>query len=200
MNTKLFGTFAAAAFIMAAIPAFGQDTSTAGVQFNQDGRPERIFIPVSGLNNSDMNFLKQAAIANMFEIESSKIAQDKGSSAFTKEFSKEMLADHTASLEEMRLIANAKGFTLPQDLPGPQKRMIEKLQSLSGDAFDAAYAKFQKGGHEDASMAFKHEIANGQDQDVKAYAVKTLPVVTMHYKMVLTGKTMMGDTRVKDGS
>lgn len=182
-----------AASALVAAPGIASAQKT--VTFSGDGRPNRIFRPVSGLNGMDANFLKTAAIINMFEIEAAKSVQDKGSSEFTKEFSKEMLADHQASLEELKQIAANKGVTIPSSLPKAQQHTINYLSNLSGANFDTAYRRSQVAGHEMASNFFKKEIDNGRDQDVKAYAVKTLPVITMHLRLANQEKTMMGPTK-----
>ncbi len=196
MNTKkITGYFAAMAILGASVSAFAQ----SGTQFSQDGRAERIFTPMKGFNDADARFLKNAAIANMFEIESSKLALKKSSDPFVTEFAKEMITDHTGSLEELKGVADKRNFALPQDLPGPQKRIMEKLESLNGSDFDMAYEKAQKEGHAQASTLFKGEIRHGQDEDAKNYATKTLPTVVMHYKMMLMKKTMMGPTKMEGG-
>jgi len=163
--------------------------------YSSDGRPNRIFRPVNGLNPTDANFLKTAAIINMFEIQAAKVASEHGSSEFTKEFAKEMMADHQGSLEELKEIAANKGVTLPSDLPKAQQHTINFLSNLTGGDFDTAYRRSQVSGHAMASTFFKNEIDNGHDEDVKSYAVKTLPVVTMHYKLATQEKTMMGATK-----
>lgn len=177
------------------VSAFAQQN----VRISQDGRPERIFRPVSGLNMRDMQFVKDAAAANNFEILTSKLAIDKSGNAFIQEFAKEMVQEHQSSQNELRLIADKKGVSLPSDMPKALQIAYNRLARLNGSAFDAAYQSWQKQGHEAASTKFKAEIRNGNDQDVKAYAVKTLPAVTMHYKMLLAKRTMMGATKMDHG-
>jgi putative membrane protein len=165
------------------------------VNFSRDGRPERIFGPASGVNPDDSNFLKKAACINMFEIEAAKIAVARGDSEFTKEYAKEMMAEHQQSLDQLKEVAANKGVQLPGDLPAAQQKTINFLSGLSGPSFDAAYRRTQISGHAMASSLFKNEIGNGHDEDVKAYAVETLPEVAMHYRMAEEQKTMMGPTK-----
>jgi putative membrane protein len=154
---------------------------------------------VNGLDNADITFLKNAAAANIFEISSARLAAQKSQDPFVLEFAKEMIADHMSSLEEVKQIADKKGVSLPQNLPWSLQHAMDHLMNQSGATFDAAYENAQRYGHEDASRLFKSEIENGRDEDVKAYAVKTLPTVTMHYKMMLTHTTEMGPTQMKGG-
>ncbi len=191
----------AVAFLAAAmsiLPATAMAQSS--VNYSHDGRPERMFRPVAGLNNSDINFLKYAAATNEFEIEAGQLAIDKGQSSFTKEFGKEMVADHTMTRDQLQQIAQQKGVSLPAELPKKLQSTLNYLRSASGDQFDEAFRRCQIDGHADASMMFKHEIKVGHDEDVKGYAVTTLPEITNHYKLAEAKQTMMGDTRADHGN
>jgi predicted outer membrane protein len=186
--------------LLAATVAMAAASASAQVQISQDGRPERIFRPITGLNQNDINFLRTAAMAHMFEIQSSEIAMDKSSDPFVKEYAKEMIADHQNSLEEMKEIAHNKGVSLPTDVNWEMKHDLMHLENQTSATLDAAYENAQRSGHANASTLFKAEIRWGKDEDVRDYAVKTLPVVTMHYKMMLNHNTMMGSTQMKGGS
>lgn len=195
MKSKFNGVILAAMFVASAVPAFAQEN----VQISRDGRPERLFRPISGINASDKMFLMNASIANIFEIKTSELAASRSRSPFVQEFAKEMIHEHTGAQNELKMVADKKGYKLPQDLPGKLKMAYAKLSNLRGAAFDREYQKWQKAGHEDASMKFKSEIRKGHDQDVKGYAVKTLPAVKMHYAMLLEKKTMMGVNKMDHG-
>jgi putative membrane protein len=169
------------------------------VHINQDGRPERIFRPVSGLDKVDVNFLRQASVANQFEIRSSEIARMKASGEFTKEFAKEMIDDHKFADDQTVQTAQGRGVDLPSGLPQPMEHELKKLANLSGWQFDHEYRAAQKQGHEAAIHLYKGEIQNGHDQNVKALAVELLPTVEMHYRMLLSKKTMMGSTAARHG-
>lgn len=195
MKSKFNGVILAAMFVASAVPALAQEN----VQISRDGRPERMFRPVSGINSADKMFLMNASIANIFEIRTSELATKKSNNSFVQEFAKEMIHEHTNAQNELKLVADKKGYRLPQNLPAKLQMAYAKLSRLSGSAFDREYQKWQKAGHEDTSMKFKSEIRKGHDQDVKGYAVKTLPAVKMHYTMLLTKKTMMGMNKMDHG-
>jgi putative membrane protein len=169
------------------------------VTYSGDGRPNRMFRPFVGLNNDDSQFLTDAAIVNMTEIQMAKVASERATSDFTKEFAKEMMIDHSGSLEELRQIARQKGVSLPSELPQQQQATINFLSTLSGNDFDAAYRRTQLMGHDNASIMLKAEIDNGRDEDVKNYAVMTLPTVTLHEKLAEIERTMMGPTKEEHG-
>jgi putative membrane protein len=192
MNTKIFTTALAASMMLSALPAFAQQT-----RFSFDGRPERLFTPRKGLNMHDSKAMKDAAISNMMEIATSELAVNRGKSAWTRQFAKEMLIEHKAAHEDLRLIADRKGFNLPERLPKDKQKMVSMLANLRGDAFDRKYREIQLMGHRATSAKFQEHIRGGHDEDVKAYLVKTLPAVKMHYRMAQTRKTMMGATKMQ---
>jgi putative membrane protein len=194
MKLRITTMLAMAATVLTAAPVMAQ------VQISSDGRPERIFNPRAGLNDQDVHFLKMAACINMFEIQAGQVAASKSSNAFVTEYAKEMSHEHAESLEEVKNIAAAKGVDLPQSLPPDMNHLLLHLENLSGDQFDLAYQNCQGTGHVGASDEFKTEIENGKDEDVKSYAVKTLPEVELHYRMLLLKQTMMGPTKMDHGN
>ncbi|MCP1838128.1 putative outer membrane protein [Bradyrhizobium sp. USDA 4524] len=65
---------------------------------------------VLGVSPSTSDFVKQVAISDMFEIESSKLAQQKGNAA-EKTFASQMVTDHTkTSIELKGLVALHSDF------------------------------------------------------------------------------------------
>jgi putative membrane protein len=190
MYKKTLAMIGLAAF---AAMSFGQ------VRFYSDGRPEKIFKPVSGLDPQDMKFLRQAIAADSFEIMSSKLALQNGSGEFVKEYAKEMIDDHKAAKIEAVETAEKKGLNADTNMPDALQAKLNHLQNLNGWQFNQAYEAAQKAGHEATIQAFETEINNGHDQLVKAMAVKELPTIKLHYKMLLDKKTMMGPTAANHG-
>ncbi len=192
MNTK---ALAAIAFASIGTAAFSQQTG-----FFTDGRPEVIFNPVSGLDNHDIKFLKNAQAGNEFEIELSQLAMTNGSGDFVKQFAKEMVTDHGAAKEEIGQVASQKSLNVSGELPKIMQSKLNQMRVLHGDAFDSAFRATQKQAHEMAIHLFKEEINHGHDQDVKAAAVKLLPTIELHYRMLTSGKTMMGPSAATNGA
>lgn len=169
------------------------------VPISKNGYVSKIGAPKRGLTNQDTTFIKDAAAGNQFEIQSSQVAMKNGKSAFVKEFAKEMITDHSAAYNELKVIATKKGKSAPKALPAPKQAIVDKLSGLHGAAFDAAYQKAQKDAHAETAVKMKGEIQKGHDSDIKNYAIKTLPAVEMHIKMLATKTTMMGKTKMKNG-
>ena len=148
------------------------------------------------LSAGDEKILKDMAMANMAEVEGGKLAQGKSQSSEVKAFAQQMIDDHTANLNEVKALAQARGVTLPTGPDAKHKAMAAKLEKMSGDAFDKAYMK-QAGVQDHKTVHAKLMAASkkAKDPEVKALVDKTEPVVAQHLKsaeqmpMAKTGTT-----------
>ncbi len=64
-----------------------------------------------------------------------------------------------------------------------QKKMLEKLKSLKGEALSAEYRKQQVAAHRKAVDRFSAYVKKGDDETLKAWAGKTLTALQDHLKM-----------------
>ncbi|HLL99981.1 MAG TPA: DUF4142 domain-containing protein [Pyrinomonadaceae bacterium] len=133
---------------------------------------------------SDKDFMTEAAVGGMAEVESGKVASTKAQSPDVKKFAQMMIADHTKSNTELKTLAAGKNVTLPTELDAKHKSTMTELQNLSGTAFDRAYVAAQLADHEKTVKLFQSQAQNGSDADVKAFAAKNLPALQMHLEMV----------------
>ena len=139
---------------------------------------------------ADMSFMKKAAIGGMAEVELGQLAQQKGTGAQVKEFGARMVQDHSKANDELKQLASAKGVTLPTALDSKNQKVMERLQKMSGAAFDRAYMSDMVADHKEDIADFQKESQGGKDADVKAFAAKTLPTLQDHLKMAQTGSAM----------
>jgi predicted outer membrane protein len=133
------------------------------------------------LNRADRKAIMDMAMANMAEVEMGKMAQAKGSSEEVKTFGQQMIDDHGKALEEVQALAQAKGVTLPSDLDAKHRKEADKLNAMSGAAFDKAY--MDRAGvrdHRKVNGDLANIQASARDADVKALAAKMKPVVQQH--------------------
>ena len=135
------------------------------------------------LSAGDEKILKDMAMANMAEVEGGKLAQSKSQNSEVKAFAQQMIDDHTANLNEVKTLAQARGVTLPTEPDAKHKAMAAKLEKMSGDAFDKAYMK-QAGVQDHKAVHAKLMAASkkAKDPEVKALVDKTEPVVAQHLK------------------
>ena len=136
------------------------------------------------LSTQDKMFIKAAEQSNIAEIKTSQLALKKATKSDLKDYGQHMIDAHTKARAELKELAASKGATLPADTNEPNKAAYSKLTKLNGAAFDSTYTKVQRDGHEATVAAFKAEIADGKDPDVKAFATKNLPEIQSHLDMI----------------
>lgn len=136
--------------------------------------------------NSVEGYTTAAAMSDMYEIESSRLAQTKGQSAGVKAFAKQMVADHTATTAKVKSIIAADSLTVtpPTELDARRKGFIDNLNAASGADFDKAYITQQVAAHEEALTLHRSYVDDGDNAKLKAFAAETAPKVQMHLEMV----------------
>ncbi|WP_145141198.1 DUF4142 domain-containing protein [Pseudomonas duriflava] len=132
---------------------------------------------------SPAEFVNQASALGMAEIETAKMAKEKGSSPDVNTFAQKMIDDHTASNKQLSEIAKQKKLEVSTeaDLMDKAKAMILKVRQ--GESFDVAYANNQVESHEKTIELYRQEAESGQDSELKSFAKSTLPTLEHHLKM-----------------
>ena len=130
-------------------------------------------------------FANTAAASDMFEVESSKLALAKSSSAPVKKFADMMVKAHTASTEKLKAAA---GSATPPIVPNAalsadQQATLDSLKSASGSAFDTAYIAAQTDGHQKTLDAMRAYAASGDVPALKTLAGEMVPTVTAHLNL-----------------
>lgn len=139
------------------------------------------------LSKGDQQILSELAQANLAEINAGKIAEQKASSPEVKTFAQKMVDDHTKGLQEVQQVAQSKNMTLPTEPDKKHQALADKLNSLSGTAFDRAYlSRAGVGDHKAAHKLLAQADKRAKDPDVKALVEKLQPVVDQHLSTVRT--------------
>jgi putative membrane protein len=140
---------------------------------------------VLGRSPSTQDFVTQAAMSDMLEVESGKLAEQKAASEKTKQFGKQMVSDHQKTTEELKALVNGGKVKaqLPTALDSSHRSKLDKLNGLSGEDFDKAFDDMQRSAHKDATSLFERYSKGGDNEELKAFAAKTLPALQHHLKM-----------------
>ena len=130
------------------------------------------------------DFVKEVSMSDIFEIESSKLALQKGNAA-TKAFAQQMIDAHEKTTAELKGLIEGGKVTAPAatGMSDAQKKSFDELKDLSGKEFDDAYQDDQEDAHEAAVDVFKRYASEGDNADLKAWAAKTLPALEHLLKM-----------------
>ncbi len=167
------------------ILAFAVATLIAAPAFAQSMGERTGINAMTGAAPKTEDFVKIAAISDMFEIESSKLAATNAENPKVKTFAAKMITDHTATSTELKgLVSSGKvKAELPTAMDTSHKSKLEKLQGLKGKDFDKQYDSDQEAAHKDAVSLFERYSKGGDNADLKAFAAKTLPHLQEHLKM-----------------
>jgi putative membrane protein len=189
---------------LGAVPALAQSTpdqtkpqpkpkSTAGAKTPRQNPSSQKTTGTSGtLAPADHNFVNEAAIGGMAEVELGNLAKEKASNSDVKTFGDRMATDHGKANDELKSWAQQKNVTLPSELDAKHKAERDRLAKLSGDAFDKAYMRLMVADHTHDVAAFKRESSGAKDPDLKAWAGKTLPTLEDHMKMAKDTNAKVG--------
>ncbi|WP_081148657.1 DUF4142 domain-containing protein [Niastella vici] len=133
----------------------------------------------STVDDKTHNFIDEAAMGGMMEVELGKLAQEKAMSQRVKNFGEMMVRDHSAVNDDLKAICRQKNVTPPADM-GKHKDHYDDLSKKNGAEFDKAYIKMMVDDHQDDIKAFEKVAENGTDPDVKTFASQKLPTLRRH--------------------
>jgi putative membrane protein len=139
---------------------------------------------VLGVAPTTADFVKEVAISDMFEIESSRLAVQKGN-AQEKSFAQQMVTDHTKTSSDLKgLVTSGKvKAELPTAIDSSHQSKLDKLKDASGNDFSSDFDSYQVSAHKDAVSLFERYASGGDNGDLKAWAGKTLPTLRHHLEM-----------------
>ena len=128
------------------------------------------------------DFVQKAAVSDMFEIESSKLALKRSSNPQVQAFARMMIKDHTESTAKLKAAIASSGQSLipPATLPEDKRTMLNDLANADAKTFDKSYLDAQVDGHTQALSLLTNYAANGDTPALKDFAGKVVPTVQHH--------------------
>lgn len=130
------------------------------------------------------SFVTNAAIGGMYEVEAGRIAAQRSSNPRIKALGEMMVADHGKAGDELKPIAAAANLTVPTALDQRHQGLIDNLRGASNEDFDRVYLQQQEAAHNETATLLETWGRTGDNDALKAWAAKTLPVVRAHQRMV----------------
>jgi len=139
-------------------------------------------------------FVMKASAGGLAEVSLSKLALDKATDEGVRKFARQMIEDHTKANKELNALADKKGLKVAARMDAKHQKMSDKLSRLSGPEFDRAFMVGQVKDHVVTIALFEKEAKGGMDEDLRAWAKKTLPHLREHLKMAqeVSGKVKAG--------
>jgi putative membrane protein len=169
MSIKMLAVSAVGAFFVAAGPATAVQTS----------------VPTPA-------FATEAARGGHAEVALGKLGQAVSTNAGLRAAAKKIEMDHVNAGVELKKLAANKHWSLPPDtdLGTDGQTTLNHLRTLKGAAFDNAWIDHMIEDHEKDVATFKTATQN-EDQELRAFAERTLPVIQSHLEMVRKLKELL---------
>jgi len=190
----------AVAAALCCTPAFAQLGTANGSAADQAGAPQRGVGTVpdaqangqagvasdAGLNGPahDREFVKKALEGSMAEVQLGQLALQKSNDEQVKQFAQKMVDDHGKMIDQMKPVAQQLGVTPPSSPSKSQMKTMDKLKSLSGDAFDQAYIKDMVKDHKEDDSEFQNEAGSTQNAQLREVVQQGDQVIKMHLQHI----------------
>lgn len=190
-----FGALVLTAALPIALAACGQSETATTAEANEATAANEVAstndsAPVAA--SGAQAFVNKVAASDRFEIEASKLGPSSAASAQVMDFSRQLVAAHTASTAKLKAIVakDASGIVIKDQLSPAQQATLEDMKSKKGYIFDAAYLAALTYGHDQALTELKNYAASGDNPALKEFAAGLIPTVTEHLEKAksLTGK------------
>ncbi len=132
----------------------------------------------------DKTFVKKALEGNMAEIQMGQLALQKSNDDQVKQFAQRMVDDHGKMQDQLKPVAEQMGVKVPDAPPKGDMKKMDKMKSLSGDAFDQAYIKDMVKDHKKDSSDFKQEAQSTQNPQLKQLATEGGQTIDSHLQQI----------------
>jgi putative membrane protein len=128
---------------------------------------------------STPDFVRKAAMGDLYEIEAGKIAIEKGQSEAVKQFGQQMVDAHTKSSEELKAIVTAEKLDVSfrDKLGHRHQKYVDALNEAKPEAFDRIYVNQQVRTHAKAAELFDAYAEGGDNGALKQFAANALPTI-----------------------
>ena len=134
----------------------------------------------AGANEADEQFIEEAIQGNLAEIEAGRTAQERARNEDVKALGEMLVTDHMKALEDSQEIAQALGVMPPSDTSEKAKENMQKLEGLTGIAFEREFVAQMVQAHQETIAKYEAHADEGDDERVAEYVEATLPILKNH--------------------
>ncbi|MCF6474713.1 DUF4142 domain-containing protein [Nonomuraea sp. MG754425] len=138
----------------------GVAPNTAAVAVRTDAQP----------SEQDKTWLRGIHQANLTEVESGRLAMDKGTTKRIKAVGEMLVKDHAELDVKVTETASQLGVELPSSPSADQEALVARLEDASGEDFDQDFLSGMIKAHKEVLAATKTEVSGGSSPAVKSLA------------------------------
>lgn len=128
----------------------------------------------------DKMFVRNAVEGGLAQVQFGQLAAQKGGSDDVKALGQQMVEDHTALNKDLEGLAESMGVMLPKHINKDDQAELDKLNGLSGDAFDTEYLTMMVKNHHHDLRGFRVEAEGTQDEALRDAVVKGAKTIHEH--------------------
>jgi putative membrane protein len=132
----------------------------------------------------DKAFVKKALEGNVAEVQMGQLALQKSNDDQVKQFAQRMVDDHGKMQDQLKPVAAQMGVKVPDGPSKGQMKKMDKMKTLSGDAFDQAYIKDMVKDHKSDASEFKQEAQSTQNPQLKQLATEGSQTIESHLQQI----------------
>lgn len=136
---------------------------------------------------ADKAFVGKVSQGGMYEVEASKLAEQKAVAQNVKDVASSEVHDHELVNAKLKRIAAAHDIPVAGTLNAEFQQRLDKLKAVSGAAFDAAYISDMQQIHDNDEKLFAQEATDGS-ADFKPFAHETDVIVKRHIGALAAGQ------------
>jgi predicted outer membrane protein len=107
---------------------------------------------------SDGEFVHDVVIMNMAEIELSRAALDKATSADLKAFAQKLIGDHEVAGNKLKTVVSGRSVEWPAQLDSKHREIAEELAKKQGADFDRSYMEAMIEGHQNLAARLESRL------------------------------------------
>jgi putative membrane protein len=134
----------------------------------------------------DDEFVHDLASKNLEEIELSRMALNRATSAEVKAFAQMMIQDHSAAVDRLKSVISGASFAWPDQLDEKHREAAEDLAKKQGSDFDREYVKAMVEGHQNLAAKLEGRLDTNSLAEWKTAAAGRTQTRTMPDKVAMT--------------
>lgn len=128
-------------------------------------------------------FVSKAAMGDLYEIQSSRMALEKSLGPDFQSFAQRMMDDHTKLSEKLITLTKDMNIQMPSQLDSRHNSMIEQLKAASGPQFANMYQAQQIDAHKEAIQLYQQYSQQGDHTELQQFAESTIPTLQEHLQL-----------------
>ena len=141
---------------------------------------ETVLADDRALSAADRAFVAKVSQGGMYEVQASKLVAGKAHAQNVIDTGVTEVHDHQLVGARLASIAGALGLPFPTSLNPMFQQRLDRLDALSGPAFDHAYIEEMDQIHAVDVLAFAQQARAGQNPALRAFASETVLIVRRH--------------------